>query len=146
MHVCACTHPRARLPTCTHAYAHTHKYVILTVFPQQQLFRERASLLRYTYIACNVYASVIWQPLDSQMLLCKCKCNDWHYASSAGGLHSHSRPSQFPLPLVLMQMATHVTRQFPLHPHVCRPGPPLSPALSGRQDFIGIVVNIVLVA
>ena len=33
---------------------HTDQYVILIAFPQQQLLRERASLLRYTYIACIV--------------------------------------------------------------------------------------------
>ena len=57
MHVCACTRPRARVPARTHArasMAHTDKYVILIAFPQQQWFRERASVLRYTYIACLV--------------------------------------------------------------------------------------------
>ena len=33
-------------------YTHTQKYVILVPSPPQQWFRERASLLRYTYIAC----------------------------------------------------------------------------------------------
>ena len=28
------------------------KYVIITVFPRQQWFRENASILRYTYIVC----------------------------------------------------------------------------------------------
>jgi hypothetical protein len=37
---------------------HTHKYVILTAFPLQQCFRERASVLRYnTCIACPVMSS-----------------------------------------------------------------------------------------
>ena len=36
------THPRAHM--------HTHKYVIIFAFPQQQWFRKRASVLRYTYI------------------------------------------------------------------------------------------------
>ena len=44
------THMHSR--TCTHA--HTDQYVILIAFPQQQWFRERASLLRYTYIVCIV--------------------------------------------------------------------------------------------
>jgi hypothetical protein len=44
------THARARTPTCTHK----EKYVILISFPRQQWFRERASVLRYTYIACLV--------------------------------------------------------------------------------------------
>ena len=34
-------------------YTHT-EYVILNAFPPQQLFRERASMLRYAYIACLV--------------------------------------------------------------------------------------------
>ena len=33
---------------------HTDQYVILIAFPQQQWFRESASLLRYTYIVCLV--------------------------------------------------------------------------------------------
>jgi hypothetical protein len=46
--------------TGTHMYAHTRKhahtdqYVILIAFPLQQWFRERASMLRYTYIVCLV--------------------------------------------------------------------------------------------
>ena len=43
--------------TIVHAPIHTHKsanthteYVILTDFPRQQWLRERASMLRYTYI------------------------------------------------------------------------------------------------
>jgi hypothetical protein len=36
-------------------YAHTDQYVILIAFPQQQWFRERASMLRYAYIACLVF-------------------------------------------------------------------------------------------
>ena len=31
-------------------HTHTHKYVIIIAFPLQQWFRERVSLLRYTYI------------------------------------------------------------------------------------------------
>jgi hypothetical protein len=48
----------AWVTTCTHAWtrkhAHTDQYVILIALPQQQWFSERASLLRYTYIACLV--------------------------------------------------------------------------------------------
>ena len=43
MHVCACTRPRARIPTCTRTHAHADQYVILIAFPQQQWLRERAS-------------------------------------------------------------------------------------------------------
>ena len=42
----ACWIPKA---TNTHS-----QYVILIAFPQQQWLHERASLLRYTYIACPV--------------------------------------------------------------------------------------------
>jgi hypothetical protein len=42
--------------TCTHSHehthAHTHKYVLLIAFPQQLWFRQPASVLRCTYIAC----------------------------------------------------------------------------------------------
>jgi hypothetical protein len=40
----------------THTHAHTDQYVTLTAFPQQQLLRERTSLLRYTYITCLVFS------------------------------------------------------------------------------------------
>ena len=58
-------HASARAPTSlaphtsTHSpmRPHTQKYVILIAFSRQQLFRERASLLRHTYVAsfdvCN---------------------------------------------------------------------------------------------
>jgi hypothetical protein len=38
----------------TRKHAHRNQYVILIAFPQQQWFRERASVLRCTYIACLV--------------------------------------------------------------------------------------------
>jgi hypothetical protein len=41
---------RARIYIYIHT--HTQKYVILIASPPQQWFREHASLLRYTYIAC----------------------------------------------------------------------------------------------
>jgi hypothetical protein len=44
------THACARANTDTH----TQTYVILIAFPCQQLLRERASVLLYTYIACLV--------------------------------------------------------------------------------------------
>ena len=44
---CACWVTRA---------ADTHlEYVILLAFPLQQWLRERASVLRYTYLACLVW-------------------------------------------------------------------------------------------
>jgi hypothetical protein len=42
-------------PKHTHTHTHTQTYVILIVFPLQQWFRKRTSMLRYTYIACLVY-------------------------------------------------------------------------------------------
>jgi hypothetical protein len=33
----------------------TLEYVILTAFPRQEWLRERASMLRYTYITCLFY-------------------------------------------------------------------------------------------
>ena len=48
-------HAHAHAPGYPHArtrkHAHTDQYVIFTAFPQQQLFRKWASVLRYTYIA-----------------------------------------------------------------------------------------------
>ena len=35
-------------------HAHTDQYVVRIAFPQQQWFRERASILRFTYIAFPV--------------------------------------------------------------------------------------------
>ena len=48
----ACTLPRARAHARTRAHAHPHTYthVKFSAFPRQQWFRERASVLRYTYI------------------------------------------------------------------------------------------------
>ena len=43
------------IPKATHTHIHTHsEYVILIAFPLQQWLNERASMLRYTYIACLV--------------------------------------------------------------------------------------------
>jgi hypothetical protein len=57
MHMRPSTHMRAR----TRKHAHTDQYVILIAFLQQQLFRERASLLRYKYIVCLVYIHDVTQ-------------------------------------------------------------------------------------
>ena len=47
-HACS----RSPTPTPTHTHSpHTQKYVRLTTFLRQQWFRQRASLLHYTYIA-----------------------------------------------------------------------------------------------
>ena len=50
-----------------HTHTHTHtqsEYAILIAFPLQQWLRERASVLRYTYIACRVL-SWSWYRLTS---------------------------------------------------------------------------------
>jgi hypothetical protein len=45
---------------CAHARTHTDQYVRLIAFPQQQWFRVRASIIRYTYIACLVLRVGVW--------------------------------------------------------------------------------------
>jgi hypothetical protein len=50
VHARACT--RSRAWACACMRAHAHKYIIFIAFPQQQWFRERASVLLYTYIVC----------------------------------------------------------------------------------------------
>jgi hypothetical protein len=62
-HFCARapTHTRLHSPAhaCTRTHAHTHtrtrgqKYVILFAFAQQRWFRERVSVLRYTYVVLS---------------------------------------------------------------------------------------------
>jgi hypothetical protein len=44
-----------RIPEATNAHS---EYVILTAFPLQQWLHERASMLRYRYIACLVKTTV----------------------------------------------------------------------------------------
>jgi hypothetical protein len=50
----------ARAPTPT------QKHVRLIAFRQQQWFRERASILRYTYIACLLFNAVLNFPITDQ--------------------------------------------------------------------------------
>jgi len=46
---------RMRISCCLPKTTNTHSYyIILTVFPLKQCLHERASMLRYTYIACIV--------------------------------------------------------------------------------------------
>jgi hypothetical protein len=52
------THPGTPMHARQLKYAHTDQYVTLIAFPQQQWFRERASVSRYTYIACLVKCQV----------------------------------------------------------------------------------------
>jgi hypothetical protein len=63
------THPRL----CTHTHfprsrTHAHKSVVLIAFPWQEWFRERASLLRCTYIAC-LHVSCLWNYTAGRILL-----------------------------------------------------------------------------
>jgi hypothetical protein len=55
-------HTNSKLAAHPHARIHTHtqKFVILIAFAQQQWFRERASVLRYTSVACLVSASMFF--------------------------------------------------------------------------------------
>jgi hypothetical protein len=53
------THMNARIHARTRKHVHTDKQVILIAFPQQQWFRERASMLRYTYVPCLVFSKVV---------------------------------------------------------------------------------------
>jgi hypothetical protein len=48
------THPGTNMHARTRAQACTHSPICDTAFPQQQWLRERASMLRYTYIGCLV--------------------------------------------------------------------------------------------
>jgi hypothetical protein len=47
--------------SCIPKATNTHsKYVIIIVFPLQQWFHERASVLRYTYVACLITRNFYW--------------------------------------------------------------------------------------
>ena len=55
--------------------ANTHsKYVILNAFPLQQWLRERACMLRYTYIACLVECYACISVSDSMFTFCYSRC------------------------------------------------------------------------
>ena len=45
--------------THTHARAHTQKRAIVIYFVRQMWFRERVSILRYTYVACLVAVYIL---------------------------------------------------------------------------------------
>jgi hypothetical protein len=49
-------HVQVRAHPPIHTHTHTQKYVLLIVFPQQQWCRERASMLRCTYIFFSCYS------------------------------------------------------------------------------------------
>jgi hypothetical protein len=48
------TRPATHMPARMREHAHTDQYIILIAYSRQQWFRERASVLRYTYVACRV--------------------------------------------------------------------------------------------
>ena len=60
------TRARARTPTRTrthpraHTHAHIHKCVMLITLPRQLWFHQRASLLRYMYIACLLITEAMY--------------------------------------------------------------------------------------
>jgi hypothetical protein len=53
-HTPAPVHPHHPPPAPPHTHARAHDYVILIAFPGQQLFRDRPSMLRHTYIVCLI--------------------------------------------------------------------------------------------
>jgi len=62
-----------RIPKATNTHS---PYVIITALPQQQWLHERASLLRYTYIACLVLV-YIFQSV-------------WHFTSELAVFYKNS--------------------------------------------------------
>ena len=94
----------------------THKhsqYVILIAFPQQQLFRKRASLLRYTYIFCLCFSPNIFLSCSSASHLVTLT----HSLSlSHKHTHTHSHNHAAILCLLLTVTINHVkavTRSLP---------------------------------
>jgi hypothetical protein len=75
MHVCACTRPRAREPTRTHArtsaHTHTDHYVTLIAFPQQQWFMNASQ--------CYVIRTL------SLFLMFKYQCSLWELTKHTAG-------------------------------------------------------------
>ena len=51
-------HARTRMLSLTHTHRHTHTHTH-TAFPRQKCFRERVSVLRYTYIGPLVYFTYV---------------------------------------------------------------------------------------
>jgi hypothetical protein len=58
------TRPSTHMPARTRKHTHADQCVILNAFPRQ-LIRKRASVLRYTYIACFVSFAVTQHPKSS---------------------------------------------------------------------------------
>jgi hypothetical protein len=53
MHMHTPTRPGTHMHACTRKHTNTGQCVILIVFPQQQWFCDRATVLLYVYIACH---------------------------------------------------------------------------------------------
>ena len=62
-----CMHCACWIPYATETHL---EYVILTAFPQQQWLHERASMLRYAWIACLVYNWLHCPALTGHRLKC----------------------------------------------------------------------------
>jgi hypothetical protein len=104
-------HAHAHAPVYPYAgtrkHAHIDQYVILVAFPQQQWFRERASLLRYTYIVCLVKHIIIRILIHSSfcvlnVTLPACRTNSAEAACTTQKLEqalpvSHYRPMRNPV-------------------------------------------------
>jgi hypothetical protein len=59
MYMHTLTRPGTRMHVRMRRHAHTDQYVILVAFPQQQWFRERASILCFAYITCIVLRTLL---------------------------------------------------------------------------------------
>jgi hypothetical protein len=57
-----------------HKHTHTHKYIILIAFPRLQRFRERAFVLRYTYLACLAWKYVNLKSYNIKLLKSRSFC------------------------------------------------------------------------
>jgi hypothetical protein len=74
------------IPKATNTYT---EYVILIAFPVHKWLHERASMLRYAYIACLVYFSVILRDLNLRNSgRVSVKSSDYRYPSPTSVLPS----------------------------------------------------------
>ena len=87
MHVCACTtHPSGYSHARTHTYACTHRPISNTYsFSTATVIRQRALMLRYTYIACLIITT-----MDCVYCAVRTKCV---YKSGPKMAQSVSRPT-----------------------------------------------------
>jgi hypothetical protein len=70
LHARSQLHASAYAPTPQHARTHTDRYVIITAFTQPQWFRQRTSMLRYTYIVCLVVLLISFTSLPVSLQRC----------------------------------------------------------------------------